>query len=289
MLRRVSGANPVNTVSVLAEVGKADQVWGELNQHALNSDDRRFVVVRNAERVEHWEQFEDWMNSRQAPNVRTVFVANEKQWPTARHHKARERVIRSSQAFYVECVLPKSNPGPSAVEAILAWGRLTEAQALHLARRTGYNLAQCRDVCQWVDMLPGEVTTQVLDLLSQETSIDGFVGALVKQDKAQAATLAQRLSRAEQTAAVGGLAQRLLDLDRVHRALSKAALRSSDLQQVRADTARMADVKLDRVIELWDAARHYDARTVQHRSELLVLADAHKGEPGVMERLVLEW
>lgn len=287
-IKRVSGATAANSFSLLADDGE-EKVWAAMNQHALDSEDRRFLVVRNAEKIKAWDQFESWMTSRQAPNVRVVMVAGERTWPVQRNAEARARVVKSTQAMYVECSLPKSNPDRSAVEAIQTWSRLTTEQATYLARRTGYNLARCRDVCVWLSLLSVEVTTQVIDLLTEASPSQSFVTALAKLDKVGAVSAAQRLSQSERAAVVTHLADTLSDLDRLHRALRKAVLRSSDLQLVRAETARQADMRLDRVIELWESAKHYDPQTVQRRAELLVLADENRSEVGVLERLVVQW
>lgn len=287
-LRRVSGASAANSFSLLLSDG-SDKMWAALNQHALDSEDRRFVVVRGAEKLQDWEQFEPWLSSKQAPNVRVVMVASERQWPLTRNVTARTRIVKSTQAMYVECSLPKTNPDKTAFEAIQGWSNLSKEQALHLARRTGYNLARCRDVCHWLTLLPIEVTTQVIDLLTEESPANSLVTALVRLHKAEAMNAAQRLSRSDQAAVVTRLADTLADLDRLHRALKRAVLKSSDPQLIRAETARQADMRLDRVVELWESAKHYDPASVHRRAELLVLADESRREVGMLERLIVEW
>jgi hypothetical protein len=287
-LRRVSGASAANSLSMLAD--EEDKVWAAVNQHALDSEDRRFLLIRNAQKLQGWDQFEAWLASRQAPNIKVVMVASEKQWPITRFPHARGRLVKSIQGMYVECTLPKSNPTKTASEIIRSWSRLTPEQADYLAVRTGHDLARCKDVCDWLDLLPPvEVTTQMLDILTKSSPAESFVAALSRLNKPMAVAAAQRLSQREVGAAVSGLATNLSDLDRLHRALKKAVFKSSDLQLVRSETARQADMRLDRVIELWDAVKHYDPPAVHRRSELLVLADENRDQTGVLERLVVEW
>ena len=288
-LRRVSGASAAHTDTLAVSDSEA-AVWAAINQHALDSEERRFLVVRGAEKLQAWDQFEAWMTSRQAPNVRVVLVAAERSWPLTRHPEARQRLVKSTQGMYVECSLPKTNPVKTAAEIIMSWSRLTADQAAYLATRTGFDLSRCRDVCQWLDMFPKlEVSTQVLDLLTEPSPSEGFVTALTKMNKAGAVTAARLLSQRDVGAVVSRLAGNLSDLDRLHRALKKAVFKSSDLQLVRSETARQADMRLDRVIELWDAVKHYDPPAVHRRSELLVLADENRSQIGVLERLVVEW
>lgn len=287
LLRRKAQAQDVTLMSV--DEDGAAAVWAEINQHALDADERRLVIVRNAHKLQGWEQFETWMMSKQAPNVKVVMVASERSWPMHRNIKARERLVKSTQALYVECSLSKSNPEKAAVEIITSWSRLTKEQAAFLARRTGYDLGRCRDVCRWVEMLPVPASHQLLEILSSPKPADSFVEALTRLDRAQAATMAQRLSRGEVATVIGNLAARLLDLDRIHRVMGRTLIKNGDPKRAKSETARLAEVKLDRVIVLWDAAKHYDPREVHRRTELLVMADESWTQAGVLERLTVQW
>lgn len=276
-------------VSLSADHDDSATIWSEINQHALDADDVRLVLIRQAHKLQGWEQFEDWLNSRVAPNVKVVMVSTEASWPMHRHTKLRNKMVRSTQSVYAECSLPKTNPEKAAVEIIRGWSTLSKEQAAYLAKRTGFNLARCRDVCQWLGMLPGQPSTQLIDELAAATPADSYVAALVRLDRVTASTLAQNLSRGETASVIGVLSARLLDLDRIHRVMGKTLIKGGDAKRAKSDTARLSEVKLDRVIELWDAARHYGAKEIQRRTELLVMADESRGQIGVLERLALQW
>lgn len=276
-------------VSLSADHDDSATVWAEINQHALDAEHTRLVLIRQAHKLQGWEQFEDWLNSRVAPNVKVAMVSTEASWPMHRHTKLRNKMVRSTQSVYAECSLPKGNPEKAAVDIIRSWSSLTKDQAAYLAKRTGYNLARCRDVCQWLGMLPGLPSTQLIDELAASTPADSFVAALVRLDRATAATMAQSLSRSETASVIGALSSRLLDLDAIHRVMGKTLIKGGDQQRAKSDTARLSGIKLDRVIALWEAARHYGPKEIQRRTELLVMADESRGQIGVLERLALQW
>lgn len=288
-VRATSPAEEMDRPTLFAGQDPTAKVWGEMNQHALDSSRKRLVTIRDAERLKGWDKFEDWMTSRHIPNIHVLMVAGEKEWSPKRLPQARERLLKSNSAIYVECTLPKGNPEKHAVEVIMGWGRMSRDVAAHLAKRTGYDLARCRDVCRWTNSMSGEITTRAIDAMAAHSPSESFVTSLLRMDKAAACTTAQDLERGDARRVINQLATKLWTVDRVNRAMQKALVKSDEQARAISDTATMADVSILEVKALWGVAKHYGPNNVRRRTMLLLRADQHRDQPGALEALAAEW
>ena len=198
-------------------------------------------------------------------------------------------MVKSSSAIYAECSLPKGDPERAAMEIIVSWSRMDRKTAAYLAVRTGYDLARCRDVCRWTNGLKGDITLRVIDALTLLSPKDSYVDALVRLDRRTAATFAGLTSPREARTIVGQLVMKLADLERIQRAMQKALLKTPEPARAMSTTAFLSDLPIVKVKELWSAAKFYDQQAVRRRTELLLQADAHSDDPGVLEVLAASW
>lgn len=303
-VRRTVGADQMNRVTLFAGQDSTGDIWSEMSQYALDSQMTRLVTVRDAQKLKGWDKFEPWLlGSRNAKSVHVLMVANEDEWRADYQPEARSRMLRSSQAIYVQCEIPKNEPYKAIAKIIPKWsldfGEVKRDSTVvpwpiaeYLAERTGGNLARCRDVCRWVNLmhLKEPPSERLIDVLTELNPQDSFVTALLRVDKKMALRMAPGVDNPSNV--IRKLTVRLNELDKVNRALKVALVKRDALQnpdQVIRDISMLSGLPNQTVRELWRFARHYDARGISRKSELLCVVDEHRNKEGVLEVLVAEW
>lgn len=259
-------------------------VWAEANQFPLVAGSNRMILIRDAEKLNHWEQLTLWLTrTRALPGVYLVFVSNEPDLPmtgsgnkrTLKPHVAQ---LRAPRGFVVRCTMPGE---ADALAWICRRGRLDEALARHLLTRTGGNLAAAAAVCTKLSLFPQAAGTAAVDALVAETPAADFTDNLIALDKRRALLTVGGLGYDDYFKVIALLDSRLDLLHKLHR-MQNAGQNWRDVTGINPFLQR----------QYLPHARHYDqAACTRRRRVLAVLDDAVRSgaRDAIPESLVALW
>lgn len=281
-------------VGLTAGIDSEADIFAAMNQYSLTSDKaRRFIVIRDADRIEHWEQVTDWLTSRRMPHVIVVMMSDLPSWPkdvnfvtkkkTPKYPEIYDRITTSGR--YVECKVSRSPSGEQDVETlVMGWGGIDVSKARYLLERVDWDLSAAYECLRKANSFHAPVTRKMLEILSAPSVSTEFVGALMAMDKKSALAAARLLSADDLSTAIGVLNYQLDVASRIYAA------------QVSESTVYGLTTKLGihrvQVLALQPVARFYDPARVKQCMRALASADAAQARgatDGVAEVLVSLW
>lgn len=253
-------------------------VWAAAGQYPIDPTRNRLVVVRDAERIRHWEPLIEWLAAaRRIPTVHLVFVSNLPDFGTDRKTPAHVDAIKA-RGHIVRCAMPNETDA-------LAWvqrrANLDDETARHLITRTGGNLALAASVCAKVSLFDGQAGPRTINQLCAEVPADSFVESLLLLNKRAALYAVESLRPNDYGKIIGLLDSRLDLLSVLHRAV-RAGYSSREVQ----------GYPLFLIKQFMPVAKHYDPqRCLYSRRVLAVVDDAHRdgARDGLMSSLVALW
>jgi DNA polymerase III delta subunit len=277
-------ANPVNDVRMSAVDVPDRDVWAAMNQYPAAGEER-LVLVRDAERIRHWEQLQGWYDTRALRPTKAVFVSNEASTDTEPDHM---RLIVGKGRF-VRC-------GPMAeqrhlVEMLKAHAPITDQAAKLLLRVTRGNVSASLDFLSKCALFSGAIDERVIRALATPVPADDFVDAVVEFRGADAMEAARRVDPDRYSAIIGLLESRLEALSKLYRAIRRAD-RLQDRGARTREILRTSRIEPFIVSQLIGVARRYDQAQVRTCIQALALVDerAAEGESDlILEVLAALW
>lgn len=283
-IRTTLAPEDIDYASFLATGTARDrEMWASCNQYPLQERAARLVLVRDAEKIKKWEPLFSWLDNRRLlPTVHLLFISNEEDLNTELSHQAAFR----DKGHIIRCSTPKP-------EDLIAWvqrrAECGPAVADYLLKRVGGDLGRAANVLWKASIFDGELTTELVDILSSEAPADDFVMALCDVKRARAFTAIEGLSLNDYGKVIGNLDQRLDLLTKLNAAVRK----NLGLREI----VQMKGVPLFLARQLIHSAKTYDAARVAHCRRLLAIVDdSMRGggdyanpQPGQLEALVALW
>jgi len=294
-IRDYLGPEPWNYVPLVAGEDSERRIWNEADQHPLGGSPR-LLVIRNAEKLERWDRFEEWIKYRTLnPRTYLVLVSNEeripKVEPTPEERKKGERAkppahiaAIGTKGYVIECRPYTSATAQYSIEWVQSKVKMREGVAKHLLLRSNFDLRLVRDVCRKLAVFPGEITISVVNALLVERPRDTFADSLLALDKKGALLALRDLQPEDYGRTIGFLDSRLDLAGLVH-----------DMHVERKapyEIARAAGSQGFLVKEILPVAKHYDAkRRLAIRKVLAVADEAYRAgqTTGVLETVVAFW
>lgn len=288
-VRDLAGAVPPNVLSLSAADTPEPQVWAHLNQHPLDSERKRLVVVHDAQRLVHLDRLVAWVKDNQTTRSRNavaVFVSSEPDF----ENEARDDIARSSSAMIVRCSLPR-NPEDRlkrAVEVLARWGEIDPTTAGVLVKRVNFDMHEAWAVMQKANALrtlmpEGRLNVRTVEMLAPRRVEEDVVWSLIALNK-RAAVEAVLEGTARPTWVIGTLAGHLEMLSRMNGHLAT----TSSVREM----AHRVGAREQAVRTLMPYARLYSRREAVRRTLLLNRLDnacQHGAEEGVLEALIAMW
>lgn len=281
------GALPYNTFRLSAREIPESEIWAHLNQHPLDSEQKRLLVVTDAERLEQPIRLEGWLAENQRTrnkNVCAIFVADEPDLTSPLY-----KVLNaSSSAVYVRCTLPKApeDREKRAVDMICSWGRINPINARVLYEHVGGDLYEARAVMQKAGFFPeAEVNVGAIRVLAQPRVQDEIVWNLISGRRKAAADALAAGTDVPVGKVLATLAAHLEYLGRLYDLMSLPTFSI-------ADAARRLDIRQQYVRLLSPHARLYPANEVTRRLYLLARLDhlyQQGARDGILEAVVAGW
>lgn len=253
-------------------------VWAAINQYPVDPQfGKRLVVVREAEAITSWTQFESWATPRSMPQVYAVFVSSEIQVNTALPHFKRfvtsGRLVRCSKLA-----------DPDAIEYVTRLGRIDTSVAEQLLARVGWDLGEAVNAMAKLAFFDVDITEKMVTSLTEPSSVDSFVDQLIGMHKAQALFALRQMGLDEYSRALGLLNSRLEQLGKVNRGIRRGMTTGGMVRELRL--SRYVVEQLER------SSRFYDRQRVLECVRALAFVDSRlqQGErDGVMEALCAVW
>jgi DNA polymerase III delta subunit len=274
----------LNFASFTAAETPDRQIWAAALQHPLTPGAPRLVLVREVQRVQHWEQLGIFIAAyRELATNHLLLVASEPDVPTAGGKRTPEAVrhieLIRAKGRIVRCAMPNETD-------LLAWvarraPAMDHEMIRYLLTRTGGNLAAVAAACAKISLLPGNPGTNTIDALTTPSAGESFVDALLSGEKPTALRAATGLSEHDALAAIGLLDNRLDLLAALWRA-TRAGLSAREITGIPVFLVRR-----------WQPhAKHYDPRRCVYARRVLSVADSalrNGARGGVLEALVALW
>lgn len=287
-LRNMSGAVDFNVLRLSAVDTPETEIWAALNQHPLDTDQQRFIVIHEAQRLEHTDRMLSWVKDNQIVRRKTVtavFVSRDKEW----EDDVKSEISKSSNAQQVRCALPKdeSDRLKRASEIICSWGngQINPTVAGVLALRVNFDMAEARAVLQKAALFPtAEVTVGVVEKLAPLRSDEDIIWSLLALDKRRAASSIPEVAPSSIGRIIGSLATHVTVLGQINKVIPY----TSNIREV----AKRIEAREQYVRHLIPHARHYSRYEVTRRTDILTRLDVawQRGErEGVLESLVALW
>lgn len=260
-------------------------IWAEAFQYPLIPGSNRLIVIRDAEKLTHWDRLQTWLtHTRQLPGVYLVFVSNETDLPYLMAGgkraglKPHVAMIKAPRGSLVRCSMPAED---DAVAWVQRRSQLPESLARYLLVRTGGSLADAAAVCAKISLFDGQIGKTTIDVLARLRPSQSFADTLLRLEKPLALLAAADIEQSETGKVIGLLDSRLDLLQALHR-IQVAGQSLRDATGVNPYLAR----------QYIGIARHYDpSRCVYRRRVLAVVDDAFRNgaRDGVWEALVALW
>lgn len=258
-------------------------VWAEMNMFPAGSS-RRFILVREAERIRRWGPFLDWFASRELPRTHIVFVSSEHD--TDRTTDWMQTIVKKGR--YVRCgPFPLIRDRiPAAVKVLqLHHPGLRAPEAHYLFSRVRGDMEAALGALEKASYFRGEISRAVIDALAELKPSDQYVDALIAGRKKEAFDAAQALPPDDVSKTVGLLDSRLDALTRVGGIMRRDP--KATVQKLCSSTGLPAIT----VVEVRLHASSYDRKRVRRCSEALAFVDSTpaSGQDGLMEVLTALW
>lgn len=287
-IKEMTAAQSFNVLRLSTYDTPETEIWAALNQHPLDTDQKRLIVVHDAQRLEHKNRMIEWVKDNQTirrKSATAVFVSRDSEW----EDDVRSEISKSTNAQYVRCALPKDENDrlKRAVEIICSWGngQIDRTSAGVLALRVNFDMAEARSVLQKATLFPGSmVNVGVIEKLAPLRMDENIIWSLLALDKRRAAMSIPEVSPNNIGKIIGTLSTHVAMLGQIHRVLpTTTAIR---------EVAKRVDAREQYVRHLIPHARHYPRFEVNRRIDILTRMDRawQRGErEGVLESLVALW
>lgn len=276
---------PTDYVTVDAS-HSSEVFWEYASQYPLNPDSVRLTVVRNADKIQSWENLTEWLaNSRNNPKNFILFVSSQSDAP-ADYSKGKKigyqehiELIRAKGKF-IRCSQPND-------EDLVKWATsygLTDRAATFLIERTSGDTGVMLDVLRKVHIWDGAPSPKALSLLCDELALDSFADYLILRDKPNALLALKSMSIDEQLRAIGWLDHRLDSLLDIGRYVRRRMYDN--------DISASTGIKVFLVKRLRPIVKDYDDRKIKYCRQLLAMADGairNGVKSGPMEVLISLW
>jgi DNA polymerase III delta subunit len=284
--RKLVDVNELDYLSIrVGEVGQYG-MWDVLNQYTSGA--RRFIVVRDVEKVTYWEPLEGWLADPRLASIHVVFVSSDhdvahtvvdKKKIAASHIAT--LMARRRHAVVVRCGTP--NP----VDAV-AWVRrrawlFDDSVAHHLLVRVGGDLTAAAGIADKLALFDGDerISPATVDQLCDQLVTNTFADSLLMLRRRDALTAAQGLSQYEYGKVIGLLDSRLDLLATLNHHI-----------RVGSHPREMAGVPHFLARAYLPIAKHYDSQRCDRSRQVLALVDdalRSGARDGLMEALVALW
>ncbi len=284
-IRTRVGADPLDLQSVVAGDIPVTDIWAALNQYGMDPAARKFLLVRQAQRIKDWEPLADWLKrSRQMPSMFVCFVSDDEDFP-AHDGKDGKRVLDSPVAdikgrgAIVRCAGSETELAAYVATKV----EVTRPVLQELLTRTGYSSAKIKDVLDKAAALGLPVTQEAVRALSADFGADDVVSALFYRRIPEALRLVSGMDSSEASRVIGTCSTVLDYMEHLY----PAVISGSPLWEVVA-RGQVPDYPA-RI--WWGAAKHFDPISREKARTALVVADqgASVGGVGALEALVGLW
>lgn len=288
---------PWNVVALAAGEDSERDIWNAAAQYPLGGG-YRLIIIRNAEQLQQWDRFADWIKGRTAnPRTYLVLVSNEPRVPKTEPTRDERRAgakpeplphiaLIGAKGYTIECRPYTSATAKHSIAWVKGKVMMRDGIAQYLMERSNFDLRLVRDVCRKLAVLPADqdVTLAMINGALSAQPRDSFEDALLALDK-KTALLALEHIQPDEYGRVIGLLDSRLDL---------AGLVHDMLIEHRAphEIARAAGAQAWLVPEIIPIAKHYNSkRRLDIRRMLSVVDEAYRSgnRVGLLEVVVATW
>ena len=287
-IREMWGASDFNTTHMSAAENPESEIWATLNQHPIDSGQRRLLIVTEAQRLEQTDRLVAWLKDSQtvrSASATAVFVSSDPEWEES---EFRDILVKSSSAVWVRCALPKDEEERlrRTQEILMGWGDISRVSAGVLAHRVNFDLIEARAVMEKIALFPGaEATPQIVEMLAPRKVEEDIIWSIIGQQRRKAIeAVVEGSGSYSLSAIIGTLTTHVEMLGRIN-----AVLAASPTAK---DAANKIGGREQYVRKLYPYARLYPRREVIRRTHLLHRLDTaiHRGaREGVLESLIALW
>lgn len=285
-LKEIADVAPFNTLTLSAAETPESEIWAYLNQHPLDSDQKRLIVVHEAQRLEHLDRLVAWVKDNQtvrSRNAVAVFVSTDPDL----EHEERANLMSSSSALLVRCSLPKDEQDrlKRASEVVCAWGHIDPTTAAVLVKRVNFDMAEARAFMQKASLFPtARITPAAVEALTPRRVEQDVVWSLLGLNKRKAVEAVSEGTDAQAGWIIGSLAAHIETLGRMNALLPTTT-------SVK-DMARKIGAREQYVRSLFPYAKFYPRKEMVRRTVLLNRMDhayMRGAKDGVLESLIALW
>lgn len=285
-IKQLSNTHSFNITRLSVSDTPETEIWASLNQHPLDSEQKRLIIVHDAQKLKHLDRLVAWIKDNQTvrgANATAIFVSTDSDW----EDEAREDIAKSSSATLVKCALPKdeSDRLKRAQEIICAWGTVDWTTAGVLALRVNFDMAEAFAVMQKASLFPDyRLSPGAIEALAPRKVEDDIVWALVGLNKRKAIEAVTENPVSDVSSIIGTLSTHVEMLSRIN-----AVLPSSKSVKEAASKARAREQYVRR---LYPHARLYPRKEAVRRTMLLTRLDRslqRGAKEGVLEALIALW
>jgi DNA polymerase III delta subunit len=283
------GADAYDRVRLTSGETPERDIWAAIDQFPAGGP--RLVVVREAERLERWEQLADWLEDRALKDSHVLFVSSEEATDTSLDHIH----LIVTKGKFVKCgpYSPPSKKGQRdlRIDVLKARVAITEPAARLLLDRTRGDMDAALDFANKCRLFSGTVDERLVEAIVEVAPADNFVESVVAFRPREAFQALAILPEEDYSATIGMLDYQLDCLSRLYRALRK-------VDRIQDKGSRTREIIKQSRLEPWQVARflpyarRYDPPQVRTCIEALAMADSKvaEGETDlVMELLVSLW
>lgn len=288
-IRELAGAKPLNTLRLNAAEISETEIWAYLNQHPLDSEQKRLLVVHEAQRLHHLDRLVVWIKANQTTRSRNavaIFVSIDPDLTA----EQREDITKSSSAMLVRCTLPRNADDrlKRAVEIVTRWGNIDPTTAGVLVKRVNFDMREAWAFMEKVNRLPAaherKVGVPLVEALAPRRSEEDVVWSLIALNKRKAVEAVTEDTWASAGRIIGSLATAVDTLSRMNGLMTTT-------RSVK-DMAHKVGAREQYVRTLMPYARLYPRSEAVRRTLLLNRLDHayHRGaDQGVLESLIALW
>lgn len=287
-IRELWGATAFNTHVVSAADTSESEIWASLNQHPLDTEQRRLIIVTEAHRLQRLDRLIEWVKDNQvvrSAKSTAIFVSSEPEWED---EETKEAISKSSSAAWIRCTLPKDEQDrlKRAQEIICSWGDIDTLSAGVLAQRVNFDMVEARSVMEKTALFPGaQVTPHIIELLAPRRVEEDIVWSIVSYNRRKAIEAVVAGSDIYSPSAIlGVLATHVEMLGRINAVLTTTSTAKEAASKIGA--------KEQYVRKLYPYARMYPRKEVVRRLKLLQRMDAslqRGAKEGLIESLISMW
>lgn len=289
------GPEPWNYVPLVAGEDSERAIWTEASQHPMGGSPR-VVVVRNAELLQNWDRFQDWIKYRMLnPRTYLILVSNEERIPHVELTPDQKRrgehaevvpylAAIGTKGHVIECRPYTTATARYSIDWVQSKVKMRDSVAKHLLTRANFDLRLVRDVCRKLAVFPGEITISVINTLLVERPRDSFSDSLLALDKKAALLALRDLHPSEYWRTLGLLDARLDLAGMIH----DMQVEHHSLSEI----TRAAGTQAFLVKDVIPVSKHYDSKRRLAIRKILAIADEtyRQGQTlGVMETVVAFW